>query len=745
MKQRPGLVTLYSNRLFQFGWVLACMSPLAGLSALNYTYPYTLSTFAGVAGTSGSTDGTGAAALFNNPGQIATDSAGNVYVADTGNNTIRKITPQGVVTTLAGTPGTVGTTDGTGADARFNQPNGIAVNAAGMVFVADTDNHTIRQITPDGVVTTIVGHAGMAGGTDGTGTAVYLKFPNGLAIGPLDNNLYIADTGNHRIAQMSSGAVVTTVAGHGGVPGTHNGTGNLALFDFPLGITADALGNFYVLDDSGTAIRKIAPGFVVTTLAGTNATGAADGTGAAAMFYNGYQLAADAGGNIFVADLGNQLIRRVSFGGVSSTIAGSYNTTGTTDDVGSAAMFNSPRGIAVDPNNTVYISDTANNTIRKAVGPFPANDDFANAIALPAFGQSIVLGDNTNATLESGETPVTGAAVGSTLWWKITPTASGQVSLVENYGGILYFYVYTGSSIGTLSPVANNNGSLGISGSMGFQAQAGVTYHLMVDSNYITGGDSLSFNFTAPAVPNDLNSDGMPDVYWTDTTTGDCGVFLMNGTTPVSWTGLGTHTTDWRVAAVADFTGSGQNDILWQNTSTGECGFYIMNGATVTGWVELGTLPTQWRIGGVGHFSGTGSEDILWQNTSTGECGFYIMNGTSVVSWVELGTLPTQWKIAAVADFNNDGKPDILWQNTSTGECGFYIMNGTSIGSWAELGTLPTDWRIAAVGDFNGDGNPDILWQNSSTGVAGFYIMNGTSINSWVGLGQFPLEWQIQP
>lgn len=190
-----------------------------------------VSTFAGTTtGTFGSTgtDGMGAAATFNSPRGLATDSAGNIYVADssyrdwTGSwvlgNTIRKITPAGVVSTLAGTVGTIGGTDGTGAAARFSSPEGVATDSAGNVYVADSANNTIRKITPAGVVTTLGGTAGMTGSTDGVGAAARFSFPEGVAADGA-GNLYVADTGNDLIRKITPAGVVTTIVGSPGEKG----------------------------------------------------------------------------------------------------------------------------------------------------------------------------------------------------------------------------------------------------------------------------------------------------------------------------------------------------------------------------------------------------------------------------------------------------------------------------------------------------------------------------------------------
>ena len=180
-----------------------------------------LSLLAGsVVGGVGNVDGQPGA--FNNPNATAVDGAGNVFVADMTNHTIRKISPLGVVTTLAGTAGGLGSADGTGAAARFNYPRGLAVDAAGNVLVADTGNHTIRKISPAGVVTTLAGTAGVQDSTDGTGAAARFNFPQGLAVDAAGNVL-VADTSNHTIRKISPAGVVTTVVGAAGVRGFNPG------------------------------------------------------------------------------------------------------------------------------------------------------------------------------------------------------------------------------------------------------------------------------------------------------------------------------------------------------------------------------------------------------------------------------------------------------------------------------------------------------------------------------------------
>jgi sugar lactone lactonase YvrE len=323
-----------------------------------------VTTLAGVAGSFGSADGTDGAARFYYPQAVATDAAGNVYVADAGNNTIRKITPAGVVTTLAGLAGSPGSADGTGSGAQFNQPSGVATDAAGNVYVADTYNHTIRKITPAGVVSTLAGIAGSSGSGDGTGNAAQFNYPWGVATDSA-GNVYLADRWNHTIRRITPAGVVTTLAGLAGYGGSADGTGSAARFDYPAGVLTDAAGNVYVADSQNQTIRKITPSSVVTTLAGLAASsGSADGTGSAARFYGPYGVASDSAGNLYVADSNNHTIRQISPAGVVSTLAGLAGSSGSADGAGSAARFYYPQGVATDSAGNLYVADFYNHTIR---------------------------------------------------------------------------------------------------------------------------------------------------------------------------------------------------------------------------------------------------------------------------------------------------------------------------------------------------------------------------------------------
>ncbi|MDC1142128.1 hypothetical protein OAU50_03480 [Planctomycetota bacterium] len=341
-----------------------------------------VTTLAGLAGAAGSVDGTGVTARFSSPRGISIDSSGNVYVADTNNHTIRKISPTGVVSTLVGTAGSMGSADGTGAAARFNSPHCVAVDSSGNIYVADTDNHTIRIITPAGVVSTLAGSAGSIGSADGAGSAASFFFPRGVAVDS-SGNLYVADTNNQTIRMITPTGVVSTIAGTVWAVGSTDGTGAAARFTSPSDISIDASSNLYVADAFNHTIRKITPTGVVSTLAGTaGAEGGADGIGAAASFRRPRSAAVDVSGNVYVADTFNHAIRRVDPTGTVSTLAGTTGAADSVDGIGVAARFSSPRGISIDSSGNVYVADTNNHTIRK-ISPTGAVSTLAGTAGVP--------------------------------------------------------------------------------------------------------------------------------------------------------------------------------------------------------------------------------------------------------------------------------------------------------------------------------------------------------------------------
>ncbi len=375
-----------------------------------------VSTLAGTPGLSGIDDGAGLVAKFNQPSGTAVDGAGNVYLAEIGSHTVRKITPAGVVSTFAGTPGVLGKSDGVGTAARFYSPISVAVDTAGNVYVSDYGNHAIRVISPAGVVSTLAGLPGTSGSADGPGTSARFSYPDGIAV-DANGNVYVADEGNLTIRKVTPEGVVSTLAGTPNVPGYLNGNGAAAKFGVPTSVTvdqegtlyvtdfgnnvlrkltasgdvttfagsvgsaqvdgaqpgfyrphnvcADKAGNLFVAEYEGRTVRKVTPDGMATTLAGLATYGDADGDGEAASFRYLSGIAVDGDGNAYVSDYYASAIRKITASGTVTTFAGMKNVAGSLNGKGTAALFNSPQGIAVGSDSTVYVADSGNRVVRK--------------------------------------------------------------------------------------------------------------------------------------------------------------------------------------------------------------------------------------------------------------------------------------------------------------------------------------------------------------------------------------------
>jgi len=334
--------------------------------------PYAFVTLAGAPGVAGSNDGIGVSARFNAPHGIAVDSGGNVYVADMTNHVIRRIAPNGKVTTLAGSAGQRGSADGTGSAARFETPWGVAVDNTGNVYVADAGNNTIRRIDPGGKVSTLAGLAGAAGSSDGLGSAARFDYPQAL-VADTRGTVYVTDSLNHTIRRISPSGMVTTVAGLARHPGNADGRGSAARFRCPAGITMDSAGNLFVADEFNHTIRKITPDADVITFAGlAKVSGSTDGIAMAARFHNPHGCAVDDAHNLYVSDMNNGTIRRITPDARVTTLAGLPGGVGSTDGTGTAASFSAPRHTTVDSAGNIYVADFGNHTIRKgwvATGP----------------------------------------------------------------------------------------------------------------------------------------------------------------------------------------------------------------------------------------------------------------------------------------------------------------------------------------------------------------------------------------
>lgn len=330
-----------------------------------------ISTIAGI-GTRGFSGDGGAAtsAQFNDLQGVAVDASGNVYIADTGNNRIRKITRNGTITTIAGTGASGFSGDGgLATSAQLNNPWRVALDASGNIYISDAGNHRIRKISVSGTITTIAGTGtGGFSGDGGNAASAQINSPKGLFVDAA-GNVYIADYDNHRVRKVSAGGIITTISGTG--TGDFSGDGDAAAsaqLYYPYDVTTDRLGNVYIADETNHRIRKINTTGIITTIAGTGVVGFNGDGGAAISAQLSYpqSLVIDATGNLLIAVAGSHCIRKITPGGTITTIAGT-GSEGFNGDGGPAtsAQLNNPHQVAIDATGNLYIAEQNNYRVRK--------------------------------------------------------------------------------------------------------------------------------------------------------------------------------------------------------------------------------------------------------------------------------------------------------------------------------------------------------------------------------------------
>ena len=396
---------------------------------------YGVTTLAGWPFFWGTSDGTGWLARFEFPGSIREDTAGNLYVSDGNANTIRKVTQAGVVTTVAGAAGIVGSTDGPVAAARFNAPSGVVYDpTTGNLYVADDGNYTIRKIS-GGMVSTLAGAAGSAASVNGVGTQARFTDPQDVAVDAA-GNLYVADGAGNQIRKVTPGGAVTTLAGNG-VSGNVNGPGTAAEFKDPVGVAVDGAGNVYVADLGNNEIREVTPAGTVSTFAGSARSGSADGPAVSAQFSGPSGVSVDSAGNVYVADTGNDTIRMITPGGTVSTVAGSASATpDNIDGPDPAAVFFDPAQVFPDPaTGVLFVADSGNGTIRRIV---------PGALVAPQ-----ITANPASQSISSGQSAVFAAAASGSpalfyQWQQLLSGAAGWSNLSD--GG-----AYSGSASATLT------------------------------------------------------------------------------------------------------------------------------------------------------------------------------------------------------------------------------------------------------------------------------------------------------
>ena len=484
-----------------------------------YSNSQCVSTLAG-SGVYGFHDATGTSATFNSPNGVAVDGSGNIYVADKGNNRIRKITSTGVVSTFAGS-GTIGSANGTGAAAQFWNPTGVAVDASGNVYVTDSGNSKIRKITPTGVVTTLAG-TGTSGSTNGTGNIAQFNGLEGIAVDS-SGNIYVADSYNHRIRKITPTGIVSTFAGTG-TAGYLDGTSILSQFNMPFDVSVDINGNVYVADSANQKIRKITATGDVSTLAGST-EGYANGNGTLAQFDYPYGVSVDITGNVYVADLNNNKIRKITSSGVVTSLAGSVF--GYADGIGATAQFNWPNDVAVDINGNVYVADRDNHRIRKII-PYSTSVSM-NYINSP-FCKSI---STVQTVTLNGTGNYTGGIFSSSTFLSINSITGAITPSSSNAG--TYTVTYTTPSIGgcqsntttqvtiTTTPTV----SISYSGNPFCKSISTAKTVTLTGLGAYTGGSfssttGLSINSTTGAITPSTSTTGTYTVTYTTLASGGC-------------------------------------------------------------------------------------------------------------------------------------------------------------------------------------------------------------------------------
>ena len=803
-------------------------------------------------------------ATFGRPSGMAVDPAGNVWLADESGGRVRRIDGQtGRIGLVAGN-GTDGFSGdgGLATEASLSNPRGLAVDSAGNLYVADSWNDRVRRVeAATGRIATVAG-GGMCcePGDGGLATATWLRNPRDVALDS-HGNLYLAEGQRVRRVNALTGTI-TTVAGDGS--SGYSGDGGPAVrarFHDPSGLAFDAADNLYVCDTGNGRVRRVdtATGIVTTVAGGGTAFPGDGGSATSARLVGPEEVSVDAAGNLYIADVSRREVLRVSPSGRLRVVAGGGEPADDLGDGGTptAARLQGPRAAATDPLDRLLVLDSGHARLRRAtltsslvadlavhladarshftpgqaceydvtvrnLGPDAVEDavvSFAftpepswsswscNATDGSSCGSSGGTGSRAHIlaggqltyhvsayTASETSIPFNASATAAVPPWATDPNPANDSAADTNAPAWIQVLTPQGGEYfpaGSRQPLrwssqglpegARVTIALGGSGSPEVLAEVPasqgswtwtapdeVSWASLLVAYRPAGVDevygwSSSFSIlpaVPPAPPIELTGDGRPDIVWHQQETGQLYAWSMEGTVAASGAYLrfpSRPDTRWQVRGIADFDQDQVADLLWQNLDSGALEIWRMGIAY--GNMGFSLTPSRlpdplWQIRGVADVDGDGTPDILWRNQQTGDLYAWLMNGTVATAGRYLNPArfaDTRWQIRALADLNGDGQVDVLWHNQATGDLYVWFMRQTVV-EWGSYLTArsfsDTRWRIRRVADFNGDGQPDILWHHQQAGELYVWFLDGTSVTSGSYLTPrafSDVRWQIVP
>jgi sugar lactone lactonase YvrE len=645
--------------------------------------------------------GDGAAATsatLSAPAAVAFDATGNLYVADFYKHRVRKVTPSGTISTVAGTgtPGSAGD-GGAAANAQLYLPSGLVFDTNGNLYVAEFGGHRVRKINAAGIISTFAGTGSASfGGDGGAAVTAGLNGPRGLAVDAA-GYIYIADRGNHRIRRVNSIGTISTFAGDGTNGfGGDSGPATLANLASPSGISVDSAGSVWIADSGNHRIRRVTLNGVISTFAGTGVAGFSGDNGMAlgAQLHNPVGVKFDAAGNAYVSDYGNNRIRKIKISGIISTIAGNGMPGFAGDNgVANVAAISHPYDAAVDAPGNLYVADSGNDRIRK-IFLRPVLADFT------ADTKSDILYKDAS------------GAVNLALMNGLSVTATANILAAGSGWSATHIADFNGDGKADLL-IKNTDGRIAV---------------LLMNGASVIGFAEITepgsgFNAVVTA---DFNADDKADIVLKGVD-GASSILLMNGTNIIARSVVITAGSTWSVTHTGDFNSDGKSDLVLRSTD-GSAAILMMDGVNVTNASLLLTPGSPWTITHVVDLNGDAKSDLVIKNTD-GSVALLLMNGTTVSAANFLLLAGSPYTVTQAGDFNGDGKTDLTIRHTD-GSVVILLMNGTAVSAASFLLTAGSPLNIALVADFNGDGKSDVLLRNSD-GSAIAALMDGTTVTAF--------------